>query len=96
MLDSLGTYIKLAVDIRRRIIAGGGFLHADCEAVLLEDGSKQEDIWGADWLPETEQIKTEALINIRLKQGNRSMSIQDNKICRRVEQIVTQLLSLKK
>ncbi len=96
MLDSLGTYIKLAVDIRRRIIAGGGVLHADCEAVLLEDGSKQEDIWGADWLPETEQIKTEALINIRLKQGNRSMSIQDNKICRRVEQIVTQLLSLKK
>lgn len=43
MLDALGTYIKLAVDIRRRILAGG-ILHADCESELLEDGSKQEDM----------------------------------------------------
>ena len=27
----------------------GGEMHADCEAVLLEDGSRQEDVWGADW-----------------------------------------------
>lgn len=45
MLDALGTYIKLAVDIRREILAGGGILHADCEAELLSDGSRQEDIW---------------------------------------------------
>ena len=40
MLQDLGTYIKLAVDIEREILAGGGTLHADCEAALLEDGSK--------------------------------------------------------
>ena len=33
MLQDLETYIKLAVDIERRILAGGGTLHADCEAV---------------------------------------------------------------
>ncbi len=33
MLEDLGTYIKLAVDIDREILAGGGTLHADCEAV---------------------------------------------------------------
>jgi hypothetical protein len=44
MLEALGTYIKLAVDIRRRILAGGGILHADCEGELLSDGSLQEDI----------------------------------------------------
>ena len=37
-----------AADVRRRILAGGGPMHADCEAALLEDGSVQSDIWGAD------------------------------------------------
>ena len=43
--------MKLAVDLERRILAGGGALHADCEAVLLGAGSRQEDVWGADWVP---------------------------------------------
>jgi len=50
MLKTLDSYVKVAVDIKRAIIAGGGMLHADCEAALLEDGSQQEDIWGADWI----------------------------------------------
>ncbi|MFP5272403.1 DUF5674 family protein [Coleofasciculus sp.] len=33
--------MKLAVDIQRGILAGGGEFHADCETVLLEDGSEQ-------------------------------------------------------
>jgi hypothetical protein len=45
MLQTLETYIKLAVDIERGILAGGGALHADGEAVLIDDGSRQEDIW---------------------------------------------------
>lgn len=47
MLETLDTYIKLAVDIERCILAGGGVMHADCESALLEDGSAQENIWGA-------------------------------------------------
>jgi hypothetical protein len=42
MLQMLSTYLKLAVDIRRGILAGGGAMHADCESALLEDGSQQE------------------------------------------------------
>ena len=42
MLQMLQTYIKLAVDIDREILAGGGAMHADCESVLLDDGSQQE------------------------------------------------------
>lgn len=34
MLEALGIYIKLAVDIERRILVGGGELHADCELVF--------------------------------------------------------------
>ena len=80
MLKALKSYIKLAVDIKREVLSGGGILHADCEASLLKDGSKQEDIWGADWVPETKQISFEALINIRPRQNNLSMKIQDSVI----------------
>lgn len=92
MLEALDVYVKLAVDVRRGILAGGGTLHADCEAVLLEDGSRQEDIWGADWFPATQQVSFEALINIRPRQGNPSMVILDPEIRGRVEVIVHRLL----
>ena len=88
MLEELKTYIKLAVDIRRRVVAGGGALHADCEAVLLEDGSRQVDVWGADWIPDSQQVRFESLINIRPKRGNRSMVIEDPSIRATVESIV--------
>jgi hypothetical protein len=92
MLETLGVYIKLAVDIRRGILAGGGALHADCEAVLLEEGSQQDDIWGADWIPSTQQILYEALINIRPKQNNPSMKILDPFIRNRITEIVQSIL----
>ncbi len=96
MLQSLEVYIKLAVDIRRGILAGGGELHADCESVLLEDGSRQEDIWGADWNPKTQEVTFEALINIRPRQNNRSMEILDQTIRERVAQITQDLLGGRK
>jgi hypothetical protein len=39
MLEELQSYIKLAVDVERGILAGGGEWQADCEEVLLADGS---------------------------------------------------------
>lgn len=92
MLAALGPYVKLAVDIRRGILAGGGVMHADCEASLLEAGSQQEDIWGADWTPASQQTTFEALINIRPRQNNRSMEILDGAIRQQVAEIVQELL----
>ena len=92
MLEELKTYIKLAVDVERNILAGGGEYHADCEEVLLEDGSRQEDIWGADWYPEHRKVEFGALINIRPHQGNRSMEIEDPKLRDRIETITRALL----
>jgi len=92
MLKALKSYIKLAVDIKREILAGGGILHADCEAVLLKGGSKQADIWGADWIPQTKQISFEALINIRPRQNNLSTRIQDQVIREKIEEIARALL----
>lgn len=92
MLQALEFYVKVAVDIQRGCLAGGGELHADCEAALLEEGSLQEHIWGADWIPESQEIRFEALINIRPDQGNPSMTILEPVTRSKVEAIVRDLL----
>lgn len=92
MLQTLETYIKLAVDIEHGVLAGGGALQADCEAVLIEDGSRQEDVWGADWIPDTQEVHFEALISIRPRQNNRSMTILDPVVRQKVERIVRFIL----
>ena len=92
MLETLKVYIKLAVDIDRGILAGGGALHADCESVLIADGSKQENVWGADWIPLTQEVTYEALINIRPHQNNPSMTILDEAICKRITEIIEPIL----
>jgi hypothetical protein len=92
MLEELETYIKLVVDVERNILAGGGEYHADCEEVLLEDGSRQEDIWGADWYPESRKVEFGALINIRPQQGNRGMEIENPRLRERIETIIRNLL----
>jgi len=95
MLKLLGSYLKVAVDINRGTLAGGGELHADCERRLLEDGNRQKDIWGADWVPKTGEIRLAALINIRPRQNNRSMEIQNAKIATKVKDIIKKRLKTK-
>jgi hypothetical protein len=87
MLQVFGTYIKLAVDVKRQVVAGGGELHYDCEQALLDDGSHQADVWGADWDPVGE-VRFESLINIRPRQGNPDLEIQSPELRERVEHIV--------
>ena len=68
--------VKYVVDIERKVIAVGGELYADAEQLLLESGSRQEDLWGANYYPgigPEDCIEYTALINIRPAQGNRSM-----------------------
>ncbi len=92
MLQTLRIYIKVAVDIERGILAGGGEKHAWCEGALLEDGSIQRNIWGADWTPFNQSILYESIINIRPSQNNRSMIIQDPIIQERIKQITQELI----
>ena len=94
MMEELETYIKLAVDVERGVVAGGGEYHADCEEVLLEEGSRQEDIWGADWYTGSRRVEFVALINIRPRQGNRGMEIEDPKLRTKIETIVRQRLDV--
>ncbi|MGD1936742.1 MAG: DUF5674 family protein [Cyanophyceae cyanobacterium] len=92
MLEALSIYIKMAVDVDREVLAGGGELHADCELVLLDDGSSQSNVWGADWYPTNQTVGFESIINIRPSANNRSMEIQDVEIRQKVEKIVRDYL----
>jgi len=46
LAPELGDMIKAVVDIERGVMAIGGEMHADEEAVLLDDGSREVDLWG--------------------------------------------------
>jgi len=92
MLEEYESMIKIVVDIRRRILAGGGEMHSDCESALLEDGSEQDDLWGANWFPAEQRVAFEALINIRPKLGNRNILIQSDELRQQVVSVTRDIL----
>jgi len=92
MLQEYEGMIKIVVDVRRRFLSGGGEMHADCESILLDDGSEQDDLWGANWYPNEQRIEFESLINIRPRLGNRNILIQDENLRKHVESVIRELL----
>lgn len=92
MLKEYESMIKIVVDIRRRVLAGGGEMHSDCESVLLDDNSEQDDLWGANWYPADQEIVFESLINIRPRLGNRGILIQSEELRKQVESITREIL----
>ncbi len=93
--DNYGEMVKGVVDVEKKIIALGGELHADAEALLLENGSRQEDLWGFNLYPDKPRDKRLAytsLINIRPHQNNRSIEIQDEKLKKNIQSLVDSLV----
>lgn len=89
--QDLNGYIKIVVDVRRRILAAGGERHVDAEQLLLKDGSRQEDLWGAGLDMETDEMDFDSMINLRPAQ-NTSREILDQKIRETVATITRSLL----
>ena len=87
--------VKYVADVTRGVIAVGGELHADAEQLLLEAGSRQTDLWGANYYPgrgRDDCIEFTALINIRPAQGNRSMEVQDASVRERIRVLTFALI----
>ena len=89
--EDLKGYIKVVVDIRREILSAGGSKHVDGEQLLLKDGSRQEDLWGAGLDLETKEMDFDSMINLRPKQ-NTSREILDQKTREQVERITRSFL----
>jgi hypothetical protein len=92
MLQEYESMIKIVVDVRRRVLAGGSEMHSDVESLLLDDGSEQDDLWGANWYPDEQDIVFEALINIRPRLGNRGILIQSEELRQKVASVAFDIL----
>ena len=87
--------VKFVVDVERKIAAVGGELHADAEEILIENGSRQSDLWGGNYFPgrgEGECIVFNSLINIRPAAGNRSLTVEDPVLRDRIRAVVFVLI----
>lgn len=89
--EDLKGYIKVVVDVKQKILSAGGDKHVDGEQMLLKDGSRQEDLWGAGLDLETDEMDFDSMINLRPEQ-NRSREILDENIRAQVETITRSLL----
>lgn len=93
--QQFGDMVKAVVDIQKKILAIGGELHADEEALLLESGSKQADLWGINLYPDnlTDQwIEFDSMINIRPNQNNRSRGVENIETRKNIAHIVNSLV----
>lgn len=90
-----GNLVKAVVDVEKGIMAIDGELHADEQALLLENGSKQENLWGINIYPDKtgeDFIEFDSIINIRPSQKNRSRGVEDQEIGRRILEITNKLI----
>lgn len=93
--EQFGNLVKAVVDIELKIMAIGGEMHADEEALLLEKGSKQENLWGINLYPNEPKekwIEFDSMINIRPRQNNRSRGVEDENIRKKITEIVNNLI----
>lgn len=93
-----GNLVKAVVDTDRGIMAVDGELHADEEKMLLEDGSRQEHLWGINIYPEMDRngpdfLEFDSMINLRPRQKNLSRGVDDPAIREKIAAVVRELVS---
>ncbi len=91
-----GTMVKGVVDIETEVLALGGQMHADEESLLLQNGSRQENLWGFNIYTDQsfpENIEFDSMINIRPRDGNRSRDVEDPEIRGRILKIIEKKLA---
>jgi len=92
MFDNL---VKAVVDVEKKIMAVDAGLHSDLEKLLLEDGSRQTDLWGINIYPDKKGedfIEFDSMINIRPYQDNRTRGVEDTKIREQIIEVVNELV----
>jgi len=91
MSEDLAGFIKIVVDIENRILAGGGQRHVEGEQKLLQEGSKQHNLWGGGFDTQTKEIDYNSMINLRPSQDNPGRDIFSSEIRKIFDKIVKDL-----
>ena len=90
-----GNLVKAVVDIDKGLMAVDAELHADEEAILIEHGSKQKDLWGINLYPQLtgeDFIEFDSMINLRPSQGNLTRSVENEEIRKKIKIVVNRLI----
>lgn len=90
-----GGLVKAVVDIEKGIMIVDADLHADEEADLIANGSKQDNLWGINFYPEEngdDFIEFDSMINVRPRQNNRSRGIESVELQQKIRKVVTRLV----
>lgn len=90
---TFGNLVKAVVDVERNLLVVDAELHADQESFLLENGSRQDDLWGINLYPEFPKsdenfVEFDSMINIRPLAENRSRSVDNPEIRAKILRIV--------
>lgn len=92
MAEDFDGYIKVVIDVKENILAGGGERHFDAEQGMLKLGSKQQDLWGGGLDLETKEIDYNSIINLKPSQNNPSRDILSLEVRKKFDKIIKSLL----
>ena len=90
-----GDLVKAVVDIEKHSMVVDAELHADEEAILMEHGSNQNDLWGINLYPALQGddfVEFDSMINLRPSQENRSRVVENPEIREKILRIVNELV----
>ncbi len=93
---TFGDLVKAVADARRGLLAVDAGMHSDLEALLLDAGSAQADLWGINLYPAehgtADFLEFDSMINLRPGQGNRTRSVEDPVIRGAIAELVDRLV----
>jgi len=93
--ERFGDMVKAVVDVKRKVMAIGGELHADEEQYLLENGSIPTDLWGINIYinqPLPQAVEFDSMINVRPSQANRSRGVDNEELRKKIIGVVQSLV----
>lgn len=90
-----GNLVKAVVDADKEIMAVDGELHSDEQELLIENGSKYENLWGINIYPDNKSddwIEFDSMINLKPGLGYRTRGLENSEIKEKIIQIVNNLI----
>ena len=79
------------VDIEKEILSAGGEYHADCEQLLISNGSSQENLWGGGFRFNNKEVDFMALTNFKPSINHFTYEISLPEIREKVEKTIRKI-----
>jgi len=87
-------YIKTVIDTERNIIAVGGEFHIDCEEVLIQKGSKLQNLYGGGYRVSTKEVEYMAMSNFKPQLNKTTYEVMDPIIRQKIFNLTKEYLEL--